>query len=555
MFSARSLPAPTARGTLASRPAEHLFLYVRQKGLSGTLSFGESEGVVGFERGNVRKIATRSGPYLSSVLYEMNLVDVDALNRSLGDLARAKQPHGMLLLAKGLLEPAQLRDALTEQMNRKLAGLMQLEQSTLWAFQENYDALETFGGDDWPLVDPLGGIWRGIQLMTSETELMTRVTSRARAGRLSLRPSSGVALGYLTEEERVFATRLGEGRPYVSVATNLNEQARTRVLYFLLLASAIEVKASEPAFAAIPDAAPNSQFPPNRVSGVIATQHPSFRMPAVFSGQSRERVATSHPRVVEACAPLSLRRQELLDLGKKVDAGCSPFELLGVTADAKPEQIRAQFLRISRQVHPDKLPEELRAYEALASRVMAKLSESYATLSDPAKRAEEARHASTMVREDALVLSRQALKLLERELGEAVNLAKRAGTMAGSDNAEVLFNCAWVLAHEPTELGDDGLRGSIVVFDRLLREHTDYALGFYFRAQLHKRLGNAAFAIRDLKAAVDADEEQLEATRELRLFRMRIEGGLSPEEALGITTKAPEKRDSLGRMMAALKGK
>jgi hypothetical protein len=564
MFALQTLPEPSAHGTLSSRPLEHLLLYVRQKSLTGSLVL-EAEGcALYFERGNLRKVLA-DGPTLSTVVYEQGLINDAALNESLNALAKTRARYGAILIDMGVISREQLFDALSEQATRKVAQLMGLPPATLWSFQENFDVLEGYGGTDWPLVDPLGGVWRGIKAHVGE-ESMGRVTKRAKAARLSLRPSSGVAMSYLSEDERTFAIRLGEGRLYTAIASNLNELTRSRIVYFLMLASALEVSASEPTFAAVPDAAPHSNFPPGRTSGVMPAQHPSFRMPAVFAGQAIERAAAATPNAVQPVtnavrpapaasdATLTLRKREILDLAAKAE-GTDLFALFGVTATSSTDEIRAQFLRIMRTVHPDRLPEELQSLAPMATRIVVRLNEAYAILSDPKKRAALNTQVAAVQKDDALTLSRQALKMLERDLPGALQLAKRASELGDNDDSEIQFACAWILAHEETEQSDEGLRGSVIVLDRLLREHGDYAMGFYYRAQLHKRLGNATHVIRDLKAAVEHDEDHLEATRELRLFRMRIDGGMTPEEALGISGKGPTRNDSIGKLLATLRGK
>lgn len=550
MIALHSLPEPSAQGTLSTRPLEHLLLYVRQKSLSGSLTLGSKESALTFERGNLRKVFA-PGPHLSTVIYELGLVNDATFNHSLVQLAKTKRLYGALLLELGALSRETIFDALNEQVTRKVAMLMGLPGGTPWAFQENYDALPEYGGTDWPLVDPLGGVWRGIKAHASE-ETIHRITKRAKASRLSLRPSSGVAMSYLAEDERAFAVRLGEGRPYPSITSNLDDLGRSRVLYFLMLASAIEVNASEPTFAAVPDAAPHSNFPPRRVSGVVAAQHPSFRMPAVFAGQPKERASVA--TTVSPTTNLTARKNELLALAAKAESN-DPFALFGVDAHATNEEIRAQFLRLMRLAHPDRLPEELANLTPIATRLVSRLNACYALLSDSTKRAELASHIRGAQKEDAVQTARQALKLLERDVQSAVQMAKRALALGSNENPELQFACAWVLAHEASEQTDEGLRGSVVVLDRLIREHNDYATGYFYRAQLHKRLGNAANALRDLKAALECDENHLEATRELRLFRMRLEGGMAPEEALGITARGsgPERKDSLSRLIASFR--
>jgi hypothetical protein len=133
--------------------------------VSASESSGESEtATVVMVRGFVTKVKT-SAPvaYLGAVLYELGYIDSDVLNDSLHELSRMKWLHGEILLTRDAITQAQLVEGICEQTTRKLAYLFSLPSSTTYAFEPDADKLASWGGADWPHVDPTVAVWRGIR--------------------------------------------------------------------------------------------------------------------------------------------------------------------------------------------------------------------------------------------------------------------------------------------------------------------------------------------------------------------------------------------------------
>lgn len=93
---------------------------------------------------------------------------------------------------------------------------------------------------------------------------------------------------------------------------------------------------------------------------------------------------------------------------------------------------------------------------------------------------------------------------------------------------------AWIGANHPAQQADTDLRAALKTFDTLVKDHPDFADAYYYRAQIHKRLRQGPAALKDLKATLDCHADHTDASRELRLFRMRTDGGMPADEALGI---------------------
>ena len=161
----KSWPDPSATGTLALRPTQHLLVYARAQSLTGTFWFDDHEGggaTVVLGRGLVLKVnAPRAGVYLGTVAYELGLIDSRTLDASLHALSSGGgKRHGEILLAGGAMTYPQLSVALMEQTLRKLTFLHGLPEKTFFAFHDHFDGLPSWPADG-PRTDPLPAVWRG----------------------------------------------------------------------------------------------------------------------------------------------------------------------------------------------------------------------------------------------------------------------------------------------------------------------------------------------------------------------------------------------------------
>jgi hypothetical protein len=191
------LPLPSVASVSSVAP---LLARTRAAAASGTLELlrGEASARVYIFNGSVARIrAEVPAAHLGVVAYELGLIDSATWSASLHAVAHGR-PFGAVLLENGAVTRAQLWEALTEQMTRKLAHLVASTVSSPIAFRfyPGFDALATYGGTDWALVDPLPAIWRGIRtteegpsiakaLMSMRTRVC-RLDEHARVERLFL---------------------------------------------------------------------------------------------------------------------------------------------------------------------------------------------------------------------------------------------------------------------------------------------------------------------------------------------------------------------------------
>jgi hypothetical protein len=157
----------TAEGLLADTPLAHLFVYMLDRELSGSVVLRAPDGVMHalkFDRGVSVKVRTGQpiAP-LDTLLSEVGLVDAATLRDSLATSSATKQLHGRVLVARGALDQATLLEVLRVQASRKLAALFELPDATRFTYYADRDVLERYGGPEPLPVDPWAVVAEGMR--------------------------------------------------------------------------------------------------------------------------------------------------------------------------------------------------------------------------------------------------------------------------------------------------------------------------------------------------------------------------------------------------------
>ena len=220
-------PAPSAGGTLATKPIAHLLVYALERRLTGSFelldgatdaaplsetderdapaSSREPVATIYVRGGMPAKIKTRSPvAYLGQVLYEHGAIDERQLNASLMDVATRKTLQGRALMESGAISLDVLRAGLADQTQRKLRHLFTLSSDTHFSFFGEVDLLARFGGDDVTPVDPMPSLWRGVRDYPSWTHVRAMLARVERAQCL-LNAASNLARFKLDSDELALA--------------------------------------------------------------------------------------------------------------------------------------------------------------------------------------------------------------------------------------------------------------------------------------------------------------------------------------------------------------
>jgi tetratricopeptide (TPR) repeat protein len=167
--------------------------------------------------------------------------------------------------------------------------------------------------------------------------------------------------------------------------------------------------------------------------------------------------------------------------------------------------------------------------------VLTCLAEAHATLSDEAKRAEYSRTLAVM----PLRSNREQLEedlaaagatdpyegaqncLAQGDLERAERLA-RAASRASSEAGAPLALLAWIEATKPANAGPEETKKRIAMLDRALRADPTLEQAYYWRGLLHKRIDSHGSAMGNFRRVIELNPKHLDATRELRVYEMRI---------------------------------
>lgn len=274
---------------------EHVILGLRSARVSGSLVLGEERSpraVLVLENGMVRKARSTLAAYLGGVLYELGRIDQETLNSSLGHVAEQRQLHGAVLRARRAIDDAGVQAGLREQVERRLADIVGLPESVPWKLHENEDWLAGYGGPDWPLVDPLAGVWRGLR-SGARAALVHATLARSGEHRFMLAPSFDPAVLGLDSMSLALLRSFRTPRPLVECGELDTSTTSANLRHLLVLAGVLRV-VEEPGFQvpqqgrpAAPARPPSGTMPAAAsASGVgpIASRPTQGNMPAAGSG-------------------------------------------------------------------------------------------------------------------------------------------------------------------------------------------------------------------------------------------------------------------------------
>jgi curved DNA-binding protein CbpA len=541
-------PQPTAAGTLAATPMQHLLVYALERRLGGSIVLETPQGErSAFEvEAGVPTKAKTSHPviHLGRVLLEMGAISETTLRDTLARVAKEKILHGRLLLAEHAIDEPTLNDALREQLARKIQWMATLPPQTVYGFYEGASFLSRWGAEPTP-VEPLALIWRAIRSYESPQRIEATLARLPRQ-KLRLHPEAQPARFRFSQRDQIVLDLL-RAKPQslreLLDSEVADEASVKRVLYALAVTRHLELGADTK---------------PIGICGVLRAQPPPAPQRKARATTGARRQSRGHEAAEAAAAAAAAAeqapaspeiaglRQELVERARQIP-GEDYYQILGVARDAAPAAIQAAFFKLAKRWHPDRLPVELVDVRELVMRTFARMSEASQVLSDSQRRAEydqllaqgggsseEQEQVQTVMR--ALINHQKAqVWLKKRNLAEAEEHAKRA-VDDDPTQADYLALYAWILSQKP-ERADGKLEDLIKMLDQAASKEPANERVRFYRAQLLKRAGRTSEAMREFRWIVEHDPRNLEAAREIRLFEMRKsqtnEGSSSASKPVG----------------------
>ncbi len=166
-FPMEALPVPTAEGLLAKTPLAHVFIYVMERRMTGSLELRSPDGAAGvlvFVEGIPRKARTPDGTAtLGMVLVEHQVITQEAANESIDRRFSTGTLQGQVLVGMGAITGDTLLAGLVAQLEAKILCLFEFPFESHFAFYEGRDLLEGYGGIETVEADPLRVLWAGIR--------------------------------------------------------------------------------------------------------------------------------------------------------------------------------------------------------------------------------------------------------------------------------------------------------------------------------------------------------------------------------------------------------
>ncbi len=341
----------------------HIALHLRD------IHSGRRTGRLVFRRGDVQKYfffqdghliqVKTSVPEerLGEVLFKLERISRETLAGIDQHIEPAKS-IGQVLVARGLIKPQDLTDALVYQMRESVLNAFAAFDAQM-AFQER-EKFELAEGDTARMQIPFL-IEFGIRRMDYDPHLKTFL------GRKTFAPGRKTYIYLLSEDEREVLTPLEKGEPPDGVQAALRSAPEVfwKTVFLLYGLGLVEFRGGDS----------EAAEPTDR-------NRPQAASPAAPAGPGAAPAAAAEPGREAPESPLAKVMSLKSSLGT-----LNHYQLLGIARDAGDADIKKAYFAAARQFHPDRFGREIAAAQrAVIDEVFNAVTSAYRTLSDPEKK-------------------------------------------------------------------------------------------------------------------------------------------------------------------------
>ncbi len=205
------------------------------------------------------------------------------------------------------------------------------------------------------------------------------------------------------------------------------------------------------------------------------------------------------------------------------------YQILGVKQDTPTAEISAAFFELAKKWHPDRLGPEFAEVKDIAVSVFSRMSESHQTLTDEDRRGQydEVVNSGGGSAEDQEAVQQVMRAITEYQKAEVLykkrNLdsAELCARRAMEDDPEQSDYVALYATIASERRGDGRMDDLIALLDGAIRREPQNERARFARARIYKRMNRMDVAIRDFRWVAEQNPGNLDAVRELRLYRMR----------------------------------
>jgi curved DNA-binding protein CbpA len=522
---------PTAEGSFEKTPFVHLLVYMADRELSGTIVLSSpsqgtgDEHTVYFFLGAASKIRTgQPVTHLGRVLFELGLVTEDALNASLLARAGGSELQGEYLVRTGAIDRPKLILGLQAQATRQMAFLFDLPSETKFAFYQEANLLDDWGGPEILPLDPLPTIWSAVCARADEP-IVEATLARLGATPLRLHEQSDVSrFGFSPKELAVVdLLRARPGSLSDLVASEvLPKRTIELIVYALLITRHLDHGAEAAPPVGIQRLTDTARL---RAGGGVALARVKLaRRVDVPPAEEPARKSSRPPLSPDQLA----RRESIVKRAESIDRE-DYFSMLGVTHDAPHADVQAAYYALAKTWHPDRLPPQLASVREPASKVFARINEAFETLSDPNRRKrygevlkggggtpEEANQIQQII-DAATDFQRGEILWKKRDPGAETFIMRAYNADPQQSDYIALYATFQLSKRAPDGPVDDLIK----LCDRAIENNERCERAYFCRATLKKRVGKIDSAMADFRATYELNPKNLDAARELRLYEMR----------------------------------
>jgi len=510
---------PMAKGTLASTPVVHTLVYVLDHGLSGTVVFREPDGstsMVRFSEGAPTQAKMgRAVSLLGDELVNDGVIGRDAIAQAIASARRLGVHLGEYLVGNDLLTPEALTFALSRQLRKKIASIVNAAPETEYEFYDGVNALEHWGGGQAIPCHPLDAILACVRAWHDRARVHATL---GRIGRqpLALHADVDLSVLSLTAEEEAALAILRVESPSLQVLLKSqigDEDAIGSLVYMLAVTRQFAFSKSAPMgrglaalaigneawgervstlpLAAVVEPSSSRERPRAEVERVVAAHASTWRPPKPAEESAHDEDIEVEVELEEASLPPRAAPSMPPPRGQPTPSMLAPAVAYGERASSLPEP-RASSL-------PE--PRASSVPEPRASSLPERRTTSTAAL-------------------EAMTDFRLAETALHRsDLGTAERFAAKAfeGDPSQPDHAALLI---WIRAARATSAA--GTADAIDGLTKVLRENPMNERTLLYRGKLYKRARKMREALRDFEAVLAGNPKHSEAASEARLIKTRL---------------------------------
>jgi curved DNA-binding protein CbpA len=513
---------PTATSRISSTPIPKLLAHATARALTGTVVLetpSNEKSAIFFEKGAPAKVMTGARVhFLGEALRDLGLIDDATYRQTVNQAVQERRLHGQVLIGAGKLKRQDLLLGLREQIRRKLVWLAeQLPSDTIAGYYEGKNLLERWGGSENTPVTALTLIWPCLR-NSPDHEDIDKTLSKLQGRILRIQRAAQVNSFKLTSDEQALVDVM-RGKPQSMeelLRSGFDPDRIRRLVYAFAIAHFLDLGSQAPP--------PMTAASPRKVT-TARGRHPSSSPP------SMRATPTPKARPSRTSEETDAFRAEILDRAETVEKQ-SYYEILGVDpADPNPT-IQAAFFQLARRWHPDRMGEGLADLHDIATKIFSRMSEAHATLTDPERRQEYDRvlkegggSAQEQDQINAIVKAAGAFQKAEILLrrGKLKEAEAEARTAYEGDEAQAEYGAlyAWISAQLLDPEDHSEFAKLIQIVNKAVEREKEHVRIRFYRGMVLKRAGRADKAIRDFKFVAEADPRNVDAQREIRLYRMR----------------------------------